>query len=149
MLRPKSSDANGENDAETGTKSSNKSNRISCRSCGQLTSPNKANRKTKAPENERSDEESTADADMELGDIKAKSVEPLVDTEAIKSIVEQSKSLYTALEPSSDPHDISYDRESEIRSVGANGDMNAAQTGYDDVDMSLRQYDYFDMQAFG
>lgn len=150
MLGPKGADAKGtegKKDEETGTKTDNKSKRISCASCGQQTPSSKANRKTKPTDNEKPDEKSTADSDAEPDDIKAKPAEPLVDTEAIKSIVKQSKALYTALRPSSDPDDIGHYGEHD--SNPTNGDIiMAPQTGYADVDMSHRQYDDFDMQAY-
>jgi hypothetical protein len=147
MLKSKGTDTKSKMDEETGTRSDNKRKRISCGSCGQLTSPNKVNGNTKPIDDKKLDGKSTADADAEPGDIKPKLEEPHVDTETIKSIVKQSKALYAALQLSSDSDDISHYGEHDLNS--ANGDiMDVPQTGYADVDMNNRQYDDIDMQAF-
>jgi hypothetical protein len=152
-LAPKgagSEDIRGKGDEETGTKTGNKSKRLSCTSCGQPTSPSKANGTTKPMDNEKPDRKSTGDTNAKPGDNKAKSEEPHVDTEAIKSVVKQSKAHYTPLQPSSDPRDFSHYGEPETGNMYANGGTNTAQTGYADVDMSTRQVAYgdFDMQDF-
>jgi hypothetical protein len=211
ILGPKTADAEyakGKNDEESGTKTNNKSKRLSCGSCGQPTSPSKLNGKTKPTDNGKPDGKPTTDTHAELVDVKAKSAEPHINEDAIKSIVKQNKTLYTRLQPSSDPENFSdygepdrkpitdthtklvdvkakseepHINEDAIKSIAkqsktlytrlqpsrypenfsdygepeagneyANGNTNVAQTGYADVDMSSRQvaYDDLDMQAF-
>lgn len=152
MLKPKGADAEdtkGKSDEETGTKTKNKSKRLSCASCGRPTSPNKANDKTKPTDNEKPDEKSTADAGAKSGDVKAKSEEPHVDADAIKPTIKQNKALYTPLQPSSDPHDFSHYDEAVLNSTNSDN-MNASQTGYADVDINSRAvaYDDFDLESF-
>jgi hypothetical protein len=145
-----SEDIKGKSDEETGTKTGYKSMRLSCTSCGQPTSPSKANGTTKPMDNEKPDRKSAGNADAKPGDIKAKFEEAHVDTEATESIVKQRKAHYTPLQPSSDPRDFSHYGEPETGNMYANGGTNTAQTGYADVDLSTRQVAYgdFDMQDF-
>jgi len=137
MMAPKGDNTKDKGDEETGTKIDKKTKRASCASCGTPTPGSKSNKEHSAV-NENSNDLLKSDG---------KPNEPEVDTEAIKSIVKQSQALYTRLQPSDDPLDIS----AGSQPLNSTQESHyAEQTGYADIDMNFRdgRYDDYDMQNF-
>lgn len=149
MMAPKdagSDDAKDKSDEEAATTTQKKSKRASCGSCGNPISGSKPNGKVASPESEESG------GDSALGGAKPKPDDPQVDTGVVKPTVKQTQALYSRLQPSNDPQDISHYGEPDLDSTYEDRyavDKSANQTGYANVNASSRQVAYdFDMQNF-
>ena len=150
MMAPKgsgSSDAKDKSDEEAGTKTDKKSKHTSCGSCGKPTSSSNPG-EAKPPKGSEKPEDS-----VKINDNTPKPEEPNVDTEAIKSVVKQSRALYTRLQPSNDAQDFAHYGETDVNPTqrsGNNVDINNVQTRYDNTDATSGQvaYDDFYMRDF-
>lgn len=142
-----SDDAKDKGDEEAATKTQEKSKRASCGSCGNPISGGKPSGNVASPESEESGGDSALDG------AKPKPDEPQVDTGDVKPTSKQIQALYTLLQPSNDPRDISHYGEPDLHSTYEDHyavDKSANQTGYANVNTSSRQvaYDDFDVQNF-